>query len=158
MQSKVIILGSGASGKDFLSKRFQERGFVKSVSYTTRPKREGEIDGVDYHYISEEEFHRMTQQDMWHEMDCYRGWYYGSTKADFEKCNLFIKTPEGMAKMNPKDRARCFVLFLDIPEEVRRKRLEERNDSDSVERRLEADRKAFDNYSDYDLKIEDPKF
>lgn len=156
--AKIIIVGAGASGKNFLAERFQNRGFQRAVSYTTRPIRKGEKEGMDYHYISEEEFMRMSAENLWHEMDCYRGWYYGSLKSDFEEKSLFIKTPEGMAKMSKEDRSKCFVIFLDIPEDVRKHRLTERNDADSVDRRLLADKNAFTNFRDYDLKIEDPKF
>ena len=84
MGLKVVLVSPGGGGKDFLAKRLKLRGFEKSISYTTRPIREGEEDGVDYHYVAEDFFHEMTAKDAWHEMDCYRGWYYGSLKEDFE--------------------------------------------------------------------------
>ena len=156
--SKIILIGHGGSGKDFLVKRMMQKGYLKAISYTTRLPREGEIPDVDYHYITEEEFHSMTKADMWHEMDCYRGWYYGSTKEDFKTKTLFIKTPEGMQKMSHLDRAKCFVIYLDIPEDIRKERLIARNDADSVDRRLAADNTAFKDYKDYDLRINNPFF
>lgn len=156
--SKIILIGHGGSGKDFLLKKMTHRGYNKAISYTTRQPRQGEIPGVDYHYITEQQFHQMTQDDIWHEMDCYRGWYYGSTKEDFKSKNIFIKTPEGIQKMSDIDRAKCFVIYLDIPENIRRERLIARNDVDSVERRLASDALAFENFKDYDLRITNPFF
>jgi guanylate kinase len=158
MSAKIVLVGAGGSGKDFLAKKFQQRGLQKAISYTTRPIRDGEQNGVDYHYVEEAFFHEMTEKGAWHEMDCYRGWYYGSLKEDFENKSLFIKTPEGLAKMSAEDRSKCFIIYLDIPESVRRERLQSRNDADSVDRRLAADRNAFNNFSDFDLRVTSPNF
>lgn len=158
MSSKIILVGSGGSGKDFLAKKFQQRGYEKAISYTTRPIRENEKDGVDYHYVTEQFFLDMTTKNAWHEMDCYRGWYYGSLKEDFEEKTLFIKTPEGLAKMSSEDRNKCFIIYLDIPEGVRKERLQSRNDADSVDRRLIADNLAFQNFKDFDLRVTSPNF
>ena len=40
--SKIILVGRGGSGKDFMRKKLEERGFKYCVSYTSRPKRENE--------------------------------------------------------------------------------------------------------------------
>ena len=52
---RIILVGKAASGKDHLRKRFESRGFKYAVSYTTRPPREGEIDGKDYIFLTDEE-------------------------------------------------------------------------------------------------------
>ena len=49
------MVGKAASGKDHLRKRFESRGFKYAVTYTTRPPREGEVNGKDYYFISEDE-------------------------------------------------------------------------------------------------------
>jgi dephospho-CoA kinase len=52
-----------------------------------------------------------------------------------------------------------FVIYLDIPQKVRRERLGERNDkNDSVERRISADIEQFRNFSDFDCKITNENF
>jgi hypothetical protein len=48
--TKIILVGAGGSGKDFLRKKFQKRGFKYCVPYTSRPKRAGEKEGVDYYF------------------------------------------------------------------------------------------------------------
>jgi guanylate kinase len=156
--SKLLILGKGAAGKDHLCRRFEKRGFTKSISYTTRPIRLNEKDGIDYHFISEEQFKSMSDANAWQEQDCFRGWYYGTTKDSFEDNNLFIKTPRVLAAMKPEDRAQCFVIYLNPPKDIIRKRLEYRNDADDVERRIRTDEEAFADFKDYDLMITDPNF
>ena len=48
----LIIGGKSGSGKDSIVKEFEKNGWKKIIKYTNRPKREGEIDGVDYHFVS----------------------------------------------------------------------------------------------------------
>jgi len=54
----VVLSGPSGAGKDAVLKRMKELGypFHFVVTVTTRPKRPGEVDGVDYHFVSEEEF------------------------------------------------------------------------------------------------------
>ena len=56
MSGKIIIVGPGGSGKDFLRKKMVNRGFEYGVSFTSRPPREGEEEGVDYYYRDEDFF------------------------------------------------------------------------------------------------------
>jgi len=57
----VVLSGPSGAGKDAVLKRMKELGypFHFVVTVTTRPKRPGEVDGVDYYFISEEEFAQM---------------------------------------------------------------------------------------------------
>jgi len=71
---------------------------------------------------------------------------------------LFIMTPSGISKLKPEDREESFIVYIDIPEKVRRERLLKRNDADNVERRLAADDKDFENFIDFDSRITDPDF
>ena len=48
----LILVGKTASGKDTIIKELTENGWDKVVTYTTRPIREGEKEGITYHYIS----------------------------------------------------------------------------------------------------------
>ena len=51
-----------------------------------------------------------------------------------------------------------FIVYFDIDEETRRNRLLSRRDADNVERRIEADEKDFENFNDFDHRINDPNF
>ena len=158
--NKIIITGKAAAGKDHMRKILEGRGFKYGTSYTTRPPRPGEIDGKDYYFIDEATFLDWADKNKWYEYVQFNGWYYGTTNAQFhEECNLFVMTPHGVSAVHPIDRKKCTIIYLDIPHEVRRKRLEERGDiNDKIERRMEADHNDFKNYDDYDIKVTDPNF
>jgi len=158
--NKIILVGKAAAGKDYMRKILEERGFKYGVSYTTRPKREGEIDGEDYYFLTDEEFADMDADNQWYEYVQFNGWMYGTTNSQFlDKCNLFIMTPAGIDFIDPVERKNCTIIYLDIHLEVRRRRLEERGDvNDKIERRIEADEKDFSNFTNFDIMVNTPNF
>lgn len=160
MQNKrIILVGRAASGKDHLRQRLEAKGFKYAVSYTTRPPREGEVEGKDYIFVSPEEARRMIEKDEFYEWVEFNGWIYGTTKKQFDEDDIFIMTPTGVSHISKEDRESCFVFFLDIQEETRRDRMLSRDmPGDSVKRRLEADRIDFENFKDFDARITNPNF
>jgi len=80
----VIISGPSCVGKttivDLLSKRNPE--WCKVINYTTRPKRDGEISGQHYHFISQEQFLDGVRQSKFAEYDTIYGHYYGISNED----------------------------------------------------------------------------
>lgn len=153
---KIVIVGRGGSGKDFLRKKFEERGFKYCVSYTSRPIREGEENGRDYRFTTVEYF-RDNALDFY-EIDEFNSWKYGTLTKDFKESNLFIMTPRGVNNIKPEDRRKCFVIFIDPPREIIKERLTQRKDADSADRRIEADDKDFFEFSNYDIKITNHDF
>jgi guanylate kinase len=158
--NKIILVGKAAAGKDHMRKILQGRGFIYGVSYTTRPKRPGEIDGEDYFFMEESEFKEGIDKGIWYEWVEFNGWYYGTTNKQFlEDCNLFIMTPKGINHIDPVERKKCTIIYLDIPAITRAARLNERGDqNDSVERRMYHDDQDFKNFTDYDLIITNSNF
>ena len=155
---RIIVVGAGASGKDQLKQRFIKKGFKPSVSFTTRPPREGEIDGKDYYFVSERKFLKMAKDNEFYEWKEFRGWYYGTHKSDFELADIFIMTPPAIEELDSEIRNSSIVIYINIDETIRGRRLRERNDSDSVKRRLQADREMFEYFSDFDLLVTSPSF
>lgn len=159
-KSRIILCGKAAAGKDHLRKTLEGRGFQYGVSYTTRPPRKGEIDGKDYFFLEENEFQTLIEQGFFYEYVTFNEWYYGTSKEQwFVNDDIFIMTPTGISKLHAADRKSSFIIYIDIPTEIRRERLTERKDNaDSIERRLEADNNDFQNFTDYDIKITDHNF
>jgi guanylate kinase len=148
MHKRIILVGRAASGKDHIRKKLEDRGFKYAVSYTTRPPRAGEVDGKDYIFISEEVAQTMIQNDEFYEYVEFNGWLYGTSRQQFETDDVFIMTPTGLSHVDEVSRKQSFVIFIDIAEDVRRQRMLARDmPGDSVERRLEADRLDFENFS-----------
>lgn len=159
-KSRIILVGKAAAGKDHLRKILEGRGFKYGVSYTTRPPRPGEIDGRDYYFLEENEFKTLIDSGFFYEHVTFNGWYYGTSKEQwFQTDDVFIMTPSGISKLHAADRKHSFIIYIDVPVEIRRQRLSERNDNnDSIERRLEADERDFIGFSDFDIKITDHNF
>lgn len=154
---RIILVGKAASGKDYF------RDFLKSrqtldVSYTTRPPREGEIDGYTYNYITKEEFLKLEKSDFFLESVAFNGWHYGTSKENWYSKTLFIQTPSGTKCIPDEDIDDCILVYFDIPIEIRRERLSKRSDADSVDRRIEADEKDFKDFKNFNIRVTDPLF
>jgi guanylate kinase len=156
IRNKIILVGKGGSGKDFLRKKFEARGFKYCVSYTCRPQREGEVDGIDYHFVDSDFFE--NNADKFYELQNFNGWFYGRTVEDFKDSSLIIMTPSGIKSIKPDHREKCFIIYLNPNLDVIRERLKSRNDADSAERRLIADEKDFSDFFDYDVMIRNEDF
>jgi len=156
---RTILVGKAASGKDYLRKLYESRGYIYAVSYTTRPPRPGEVNGKDYIFISEEDFKTMIDHDEWYEWVSFNGWKYGTSKQQFYNDDLFIMTPTGTGHITKEDRKDSLIIFLDMPIEKRRARLEARvMPGDSVERRIIADEEDFKDFNNYDIRITNDDF
>ena len=103
-------MGKSASGKDTIYAKLladETLGLLPYVGYTTRPKRAGETEGVEYHFTSEEELKefersgRLIEKRVYHTV--YGDWYYYSVDTedtDLEKNSyLYIGTLESYVKM-----------------------------------------------------------
>ena len=159
MNKRVIIVGKGGSGKDHLRKSLSEIGYKYCVSHTSRPPRQDEENGRDYFFVnigevSDPEF----LENNFYEWVTFNGWFYGTSISEFRSSDLLIMTPSGVKKLKSEDRKNSHIIYLDIPEDIRRERLLLRRDADDVQRRLEADRLDFTDFMDYDELINDPFF
>jgi guanylate kinase len=158
----IVITGPSGCGKSTLAKLMLEKleSVAFSVSYTTRPKRDSEIDGEDYHFVSKKTFEKMIQEDGFAEWAVVHGNYYGTPRKVLER-----KTPDGdllldidvqgAAQIRQKIGDAVFVFILPPRFPELRKRLEERGqDSDSVIRdRLNVARKEILRYKEFDYIV-----
>lgn len=158
---KIVIAGKGASGKNFLMERFKERGFRHLVSHTTRRMRPGEKEGVEYHFVSKEEFKKMVSNNEFVEFQEFNGNYYGASVKEWNDSDIVILAPQGVQNIKRLGlRDECFIIYLDIPKETRRSRLYERGNSTigEIEKRIESDDREFSGFNEYDLRITNPNF
>lgn len=149
----LVICGKMCSGKDTVVKRLINKGYKKVVTYTTRPKRRGETDGIDYHFISEEEFKRRIQDGFFLEYRTRKvtsgdTWYYGSAKQDVFKIRddqkkVIILSPSGVDKMYEikRDKAVKFrVVYLKCNDATIKLRAKRRGDNkQETIKRIEAE-------------------
>lgn len=158
MNKRIIIVGPAAAGKDHLKKKFGERGFKLDVSYTSRPPREGEIDGIHYKFVPEIVFKQ--QDDLFYEMAKHGDYWYGTGLWEWDNCNIFIMETHGISQISKKDRKNCFVIYLNVDENIRIWRLlKERGwKMDNIQHRITMDKEKFSSFADYDMIITDPYF
>lgn len=136
MPTIVVIAGPSGSGKTVLSNKLKEQhNFAELVSATTRDKREGEIDGVDYNFFTEEKFLELDSQGGLIEKVNYNGKYYGIPKVEAEKAELLgknsvvvtepvgVKNVERFCKENDWNIVKVFV---NNPVEILVERIENR--------------------------------
>jgi len=83
----LVLSGPSGAGKSSLIKKIENEigEYYFSISTTTRPIRDGEVDGVDYHYVSKEEFVKDIENDNFLEHAVVHGNYYGTSLKPVRK-------------------------------------------------------------------------
>ena len=84
----VVISGPSGVGKGTVRKALFElegHDLVYSISMTTRPPRDGEVDGVDYYFVSKEEFENRIKDDAFLEWAQFVGHYYGTPRDKIDE-------------------------------------------------------------------------
>jgi len=141
----LIIVGPSATGKTVIVSHLQKISNLKKlVTYTTRNKREGEVNDVDYHFISKEEFINKIDNGFFFEYVCYHENYYGTALSDLTKDKVVILEPNGLKKYKALNRSDIKIIYLECSEETRRSRMAYRGDKDeSINDRIIGDRVDF---------------
>jgi len=136
----VTITAPTCSGKNYLlNKVLDQFGWSKVVSTTTRAQRAGEVDGVDYHFISEQQSLDMEKNCWFAELVTFRGVRYGVTSEElFGKIEsgvapVVILEPQGveiykqLCALNGYD---IFMVYISLSESKRIDRLVQRTEDD----------------------------
>lgn len=140
----IILIGHSASGKTTIEKELYNRGFERIISYTTRPMRQGEIDGYDYHFVSEEYFKEKLQNNYFAEHTNYRGWNYGIAKDDCFDNRIVTVEPVGFRMLKKVPNLNIQSIFIKAPERSRLIRMAKRGDDiTEIFRRIFSDQGGF---------------
>lgn len=147
---KLILCGMSCTGKTTAKKNLVDLGLKPGISYTTRQMREGEQEGVDYRFITRDEFIDLINDDFFFEHDDSLGECYGTSVEDFETCDVFILTPKGISQLTEKGlRDRCIIVKLDLPIAKRIKRASDRGDeTGKILKRISLDHVLFSSFDD----------
>ena len=92
--------------------RFKKRGLNRVITYTSRAPRAGEVDGVDYHFISEDEFKQKVDQDFFIEWSGAYKNYYGSPMSTLDEVR------SGASRLMVVDHAGAVDIKRTYPEAV----------------------------------------
>ncbi len=153
----AVLCGKSASGKDTLQELLKKNyGFNSIVSATSRPMREGEIEGVNYFFLTREEFINRLNNQEFLEYRTYNTlvdgksdtWYYGcpKQKLDDNKDYVIILDMNGTRDfVDYYGKDNCFVCYVDCDNKLRKQRAMSRGSFDETEwnRRAEDDEKKF---------------
>ena len=140
----IILVGASASGKTevakMLGRLFQMR---KVVTHTTRSMRENEIDGVDYYFVSKEEFSTLKNMHFFVETTEYNDNYYGTSRKELEDNKVLIVDPNGLNSFLKLNDPRIVSFFMNATRDTRRIRMIKRGDriEDAIKRIATDDQK-----------------
>lgn len=160
----LVVSSPSGAGKTTLCNRLRERfdALEFSVSYTTRPPREGETDGVEYHFTDVETFQDMVVRDEFAEHAVVHGNLYGTSsvlvRAALEEGRdlLFDIDYQGGRQLRakfPDDVVSIFILPPSLKELEARLRRRGTDADDVIARRLRVAREELRHYAEYDYLI-----
>lgn len=157
----IVLAGASASGKTEVAKVLAKNyGITKIVTTTTRDKRKGEVDGIDYFFVTKEKFEQMILEDRFVEYTLYNGQMYGSTKDQIANDKCVVIDPAGLRSYINLHNKDIVTFYLEADEETRHKRMILRgDDAEKIKSRIENDRIAFkkENIAKVDYVIDSGK-
>jgi len=165
-QSGAILVLSGPSGagKSSLIQKIKDQigPIYFSISTTTRPIREGEVDGVHYHFVDVEEFKRDIEEEMFLEYAVVHGNYYGTSLGPVKKALkegklvIFDIDVQGNDSLQSRLGDITTSVFITTPTlKELKKRLENRSTDSAqvIANRLEMAKREVQRISEYDYLI-----
>jgi guanylate kinase len=160
---RIFISGPSGVGKSTIIKDILKKNpeIVLSISYTTRPPRIGEMDGIDYFFVTKESFEEMIRTDSFLEWARVHDHLYGTSLAWIESKEqdglhiLFDIDVQGVMQAKQKGSAGCFIFLIPPDMDELAKRLSSRGTEDhqSVALRLENAKRELKNWNMYDYLV-----
>ncbi|MDX9692393.1 MAG: hypothetical protein RBT45_08040, partial [Acholeplasmataceae bacterium] len=132
-------------GKTELAKiLYKSYGYTKCVTTTTRNPRVNEINGIDYHFVSHQEFYQLEKSEAFLEVTRYQDNFYGIQRKDVKINGVVIVDPNGANAIVNKIGKDAFIVYVHSSEPLREKRMMERKDElVLITKRLENDCHIF---------------
>lgn len=158
-----VISGSSGVGKGTVIKKFLDRNpdFMLSVSCTTRLPREGEIDGVNYFFLSKEEFQKCIDEGKFLEWAEFAGNRYGTKKKYINKCleegrNIILEIDTKGAIQVKKQMEDAVLIFIAPPSlDALENRLRGRHteDENAIQKRLKEVKEELERAKNFDYTV-----
>ena len=159
----VILSSPSGVGKTTITKKIQQKyqSFKISVSHTTRLPRSNEVDGVDYHFVSNEKFEKLIKEKKFYEFAKIFENYYGTLKKNVDdtiKTNdlLFDIDWQGTKQLSKFKNLKIIKIYLITSNKNELKnRLIKRNQNsnEEIEKRFNAFDEDIKHWNDYDYVI-----
>lgn len=160
MYNIIALMGESGSGKDTVLKEMliQHPELHKIISSTSRPKREKEVEGINYHYYTDDEFlDKIINREMI-EFSIFNNWQYGTeiNALDEDKINVGVFNPQAIRSLLTRDDCFIFVVWVRTSDKerlLRQLNREENPDVREIVRRASADYRDFEfiEFEHYDV-------
>lgn len=162
MYKVIALIGEAGSGKDTIMQGILKRcptQFHEIISCTTRPIREGEKDGVNYHFLTPDNFTSKVMNNEMLEYTIFNNWFYGTSYDSLQPdtINIGVFNPAGIRSLCQFDNIDLIVYKIVCSDKTRMLRQlnrEEHPDVDEIVRRYKTDKEDFSNLDFYYTEIE----
>ena len=137
----IILCGASASGKTVTALELQRKyGLTKAITTTTREKRIGETNGVEYFFITKEEFKKRIEQNKFVEFSIYNDNYYGCGIDQVADDKVVVLDPNGLHSFKKLKNKNIVTFLLVADEATRRERMTSRGDKvENIAQRIKND-------------------
>ena len=159
----LALFGKSGAGKDTIQKWLVDTQNMNGIiSCTTRPKRDNEINGVDYYFLNNYKFDTIQLHGNMLETTCFNNWSYGTpiSSLDKNKINVGVFNIQGIKSLLEDTRLEILPIYIKCFDKVRLMRCllrEEDPDCHEICRRFLADEKDFEgisfNYETYENSV-----
>lgn len=161
MYKIIALCGKSGAGKDSLMMAIfsrLEKYLNPIISHTTRPKREKEIADESYHFVSEDEFLTLIDENKMLETTSFNNWYYGTSidSLSNDKINIGVFNPDGIMSLLEDDRIELEIYYITAKGKtrlIRQLNREENPDVDEIIRRYSADEIQFQKMNNIECNI-----
>ncbi len=160
----LVLSGPSGAGKSSLIKKVSDElgAYYFSISTTTRPMREGEIEGIDYHFVSMDEFKKDIEEEQFLEYAVVHGNYYGTSvkpvKEALKAGKLVLFDIDVQGNMSVKNRfsditTSVFITTPSLKELERRLRIRGTDQDEIIQNRINMAKREVQRISEYEFFI-----
>lgn len=163
----VAIIGKAGSGKDTilqevlkrapLAKEYGDVHFKEIISCTTRPKRDYEIDGVNYHFFTTEEFMKKVNDDKFAEISFFNDWCYGTLidNLSADELNIGVFNLDGIHSLLEHPQIDLVAIYyIQVSDKTRLIRQLTRENSPDIKEILRRYKTDDEDFKEYNLDFQ----
>lgn len=150
MKMKIVaLMGKSGSGKDTILKEIvscHPKEFYRIINHTTRPMRQGETNGADYFFVSNDEF--VSLQDEMILTSKFNDWNYGTCLTNLKQgyINIGVFSPRDIITLQKNPNVNLVTFYISASDKtrlIRSLQREQNPDINEIIRRYQADKKDF---------------
>jgi guanylate kinase len=166
MHKLIIISAPSGCGKTSLVKALLEQrdDVIVSISHTTRAKRTGDTNGIDYHFITTQEFEKLIQNNEFIEWATVFGNLYGTSKKSLQQSlqtsSVIVEIDWQGARQLKQIFPNCITIFIKPPsiEELEKRLIHRGDDTTIIAERMREAQSELSHQDEYDYVIINDNF